>query len=255
MASHDQPAGVAVVGVQPVALPRVVAEHDLGPQLADDPGHVATRSPGRSSGRRRRGRGSAPRRRGRRPAGGPPRAARPGGGRRAPAGRRTGPTCPWSRPCTRGGGRRSRRPPTWPACRRRRTRRRRGGRRWPAPTPAPAGRASTTRRAVSGGWPGSFAATSGGGGRASGGSRSSGLSTSRASRGSRRTSTRQPAAIAAARWRLERARAVGGRRARCVDRQGQHVGAVAAAVGHERDGAGDGDGAEVVGQRAGRCGR
>ena len=33
-----EPAGVAVVGVQPVALPRVVAEHDVGPQLADDRG-------------------------------------------------------------------------------------------------------------------------------------------------------------------------------------------------------------------------
>ena len=37
---HDavdrQPAGVAVVGVEPVALPRVVAEHDVGSELADD---------------------------------------------------------------------------------------------------------------------------------------------------------------------------------------------------------------------------
>ena len=31
-----QQAGVAVVGMQPVALPRIVAEHDLGAQLADD---------------------------------------------------------------------------------------------------------------------------------------------------------------------------------------------------------------------------
>ena len=40
-----QPAGVAVVGVQAVPLPRVVAEHDLRSQLADDPGDLAARRP------------------------------------------------------------------------------------------------------------------------------------------------------------------------------------------------------------------
>ena len=41
---HDavdgEEAGVAVVGVEPVALPRVVAEHDGGPQRADPVGHL-----------------------------------------------------------------------------------------------------------------------------------------------------------------------------------------------------------------------
>ncbi len=35
-----QETGVAVVGVEPVALPRVVAEHHLGPQLAEHPAHL-----------------------------------------------------------------------------------------------------------------------------------------------------------------------------------------------------------------------
>ncbi len=34
-AVDGEPAGVAVIGVQPVALPRIVAEHDVGTQLAD----------------------------------------------------------------------------------------------------------------------------------------------------------------------------------------------------------------------------
>ena len=41
MPSHDEQPGVAVVGVQPVALPRVVAEHDVGLQLADHRGDLA----------------------------------------------------------------------------------------------------------------------------------------------------------------------------------------------------------------------
>ena len=37
--AREEP-GVAVVGVQPVALPRVVAEHDLGPQAPDPVRHL-----------------------------------------------------------------------------------------------------------------------------------------------------------------------------------------------------------------------
>ena len=39
--------GVPMIGVEPVALPRIVAEHDLGSELADHPrdhGHAPTRS-------------------------------------------------------------------------------------------------------------------------------------------------------------------------------------------------------------------
>ena len=40
-----EPTGVAVIGMEPVALPRVVTEHDVGPQLADDPGDLGDRRP------------------------------------------------------------------------------------------------------------------------------------------------------------------------------------------------------------------
>ena len=59
--AHEEP-GVAVIGVQPVALPRVVAEHDIRAQLADDLGDVAHGRRDRPAGRRRRRRGSGPRR-------------------------------------------------------------------------------------------------------------------------------------------------------------------------------------------------
>jgi len=39
-ALHGQEPGVAVVGMQPVALPGIVAEHHVGPGLPDDPAHL-----------------------------------------------------------------------------------------------------------------------------------------------------------------------------------------------------------------------
>ena len=142
----DQPAGVAVIGMEPVALPRVVAEHDLRLQLADDSHHLRHGPPvgdelAVDAVEEAHLAGTV--------AGQPARRFAllvAGGGQRAPGGPRTGSTCPWSRPCTRGGGRDIRRPPTWRASRRRRTRRRRDGRRWRARTTAPAGRASRRRR-------------------------------------------------------------------------------------------------------------
>ena len=52
----------------------------------------------------------------------------------------------------------------------------------------------------------------------------------------------------------ERAAAVGSWQLE-LERQGHHVGAVAATVGHERDGAGHDELREVSRQRGGRCGR
>ena len=135
----DEQAGVAVIRMEPVALPGVVTEHDLRTQPADDAGHVA---PGRAVAVQLAVDAAeehdlaAP---GRRPAAGPPRAARPSCGRRARSGPPTDPTSPSTRRCRRGGARRTRRRPTWRACRRRRTRRRRGGRRQPGPKWARAG--------------------------------------------------------------------------------------------------------------------
>ena len=40
-----EPSSVAVVGVQPVPLPRVMPHHDLRPQLTDDARHLARRRP------------------------------------------------------------------------------------------------------------------------------------------------------------------------------------------------------------------
>jgi len=40
-----QPAGVTVVGMEPVPLPRVVPEHDVRAEAANDPCHVAHRLP------------------------------------------------------------------------------------------------------------------------------------------------------------------------------------------------------------------
>ena len=130
-----QQAGMAMVGVEAVALPRIVAEHDVGPQQADDPGHLAARGEvavelavdlAEEHDRRRVAPSALA-------------AARcsswrsgdecGGVGRRVPGALR-------AVGAARGGARRSRRRPTWPACRRTRTRRRRDGRRWPAPTPA-----------------------------------------------------------------------------------------------------------------------
>ena len=102
---HDaldgEEAGVAVVGMEAVALPRVVAEHDGGPELADPVGDL----PALAERRVELAVGPAeeddlagrPERRGRR------RAARPGGWRRARLGPARGPTCPSSRRCRRGG--------------------------------------------------------------------------------------------------------------------------------------------------------
>ena len=124
--------GVAVVGVEPVALPRVVAEHDVGPQPPDPVGHLATawRRSGLelavdpaeehhlAGGAEGLGRGPLLDLAGGDQRGevgvGVPRALRPVGAHEV------------VRP-------RSRRPPTWPGWRRTRTRCRRGGRRWPAP--------------------------------------------------------------------------------------------------------------------------
>ncbi len=66
---------------------------------------------------------------GRPPAAGRPHVARPDDAPRVRPCRRSHPRCPWSRRCTRGGGRAAVRLPIWRASPRSRTRRRRGGRR------------------------------------------------------------------------------------------------------------------------------
>ena len=58
-----QQPGVAMVGVEPVALPRIVAEHDVGSQLADARARPRRGRADRCRARRRRSRGSAPRQR------------------------------------------------------------------------------------------------------------------------------------------------------------------------------------------------
>ena len=40
MPFHGQQAGVAVVGMEAIALPGVVAEHDVGLDLPDHPAHL-----------------------------------------------------------------------------------------------------------------------------------------------------------------------------------------------------------------------
>ena len=244
--AHEPP-GVAVVGVQAVPLPRVVAEHDVRPQRADRARSrsgrpIVLRSP---STRPR----NSPRRPARRQTGGPPRAARPGAGRPAPAGSASTSHVPFDPSVQTRWWTRSRRPPTWRACRRRRTRRRRGGRRSPAPTRARRGRRVSRRRRRCqrrlarivrnhGGSSSSHRVTQVGG-------------VVDVERQERDRAHLDPAAgrrSPCARWRPERAGAVA-RVSAAPDGQGHHVRAVAAPVGHDRDGVAERQPRQVGGER------
>ncbi len=169
-------------------------------------------------------------------------------------GRRRRPTCPWTRRCTRGGARRTRRPPTWPACRRRRTRRRRGGRRRPAPRPAR--RSCVGRpRVVRDGCPGSFATTSAGavGGRGGRGRRACRC---RGTGGGRAHLDAVPA------WRHRRGEVAARTSRRRTPRRSRHRpgSAITLVPSRRRSGTSvtvpsSGERAEVLRRGAGRCGR
>ena len=127
---HEE-AGVAVVRVQAVALPRVVTEDHIGPDPADagrdletlaEPGLELAVGPAEEDHL-----AFASERHGQRPA------ARCAALRRARPGRVQGPRSPWTRRCRRGGRSRSRWLPISRACRRSRTRRRQGALRRRAP--------------------------------------------------------------------------------------------------------------------------
>ena len=139
MPSHDEEAGVAVVGVQAIALPRIVSEHDVGTEPPDPAGHLAALpQPALELAVDQPRKTTSPRRR---------RAARRGGALLvlARGDERGGvgvgvPRALRSVGADRGGGRRTRPSAHLASVPPRRTRRRRDGRRWPAPPTATAGR-------------------------------------------------------------------------------------------------------------------
>ena len=201
-----------VIGMDPRGRPRVVTEHEIRTRAPDDGGdRAARREPvvelavdvaEELDARRAQHRGGG---------------ALLGLARldQRVACRRWGPTCPWRRRCRCTGAPSRRRRPTSRAWRRIRTRCRRGARRSPARAPGRGGRAWS--RCV---------------GVVSRRARSSGMSTSKASAGSRTTRTSSSARVGGRDVPRERARAVRELERR-VDGHGAHRRAVAAMVGHE----------------------